>query len=272
MNAFSCLSALFVLLLLLLSYGPVQAAANSSPPIFGIITLSGCAEIRGEVISQTTDVNGNQKIDICKFGDKNYRVVENTSCLVDQTGIGKDPVSGKVYTFGYICDVPQTCDLPTWGLGLGDHFSTKLHIITNGKALDIVTSFRSISCISETFDLAQKKVSISVQRGDGNSAGSVDVTIPNELLSGNFTAQMDGNRTDFSISTVGNTSKITVPVEFDNNAHRNIEITGTNVIPEFPSASVAAIAGISSALFALRSYRARANMKSAAGDQIYNKY
>jgi len=93
---------------------------------------------------------------------------------------------------------------------------------------------RSNSTVTDfIFNQTLAQVSFKVTSGSG-TVGYCNVTIPNDLLWGEFTVQMDGNPPRESIRK-DNATHISLYFTYDLQSTMTVQITGTEVIPEFPS-------------------------------------
>lgn len=88
------------------------------------------------------------------------------------------------------------------------------------------------------FDQQEKKIAFVVDGEDG-SAGFTEVTIPKRLLSGEMTVFVDENvvTTNDVIAKSNTEAEMTLEINYHHSIHQ-IEIVGTNVIPEFPLAAL----------------------------------
>jgi hypothetical protein len=105
-------------------------------------------------------------------------------------------------------------------------------ISINGMNFDVNIASNSV-VNNVNFDAQSKKISFTVT-GENGTEGVTDITIPKSLLSGTLTVMMDGEpipqndvvETDAQDST-------TLEVNYHHSTHE-IEIVGTNTVPEFP--------------------------------------
>ncbi|MGC8960865.1 MAG: hypothetical protein ACP5K1_00275, partial [Candidatus Bathyarchaeia archaeon] len=74
--------------------------------------------------------------------------------------------------------------------------------------------------------------------GEGGTRIPCRVEIPNTLLSGAFQVLVDGVPATFTRQTNGTHTILTF--QYNPSVH-NVEVTGTEVVPEFPSISAASI-------------------------------
>ena len=101
------------------------------------------------------------------------------------------------------------------------------------------------------FSQQEKKISFVVDGEDG-SAGFAEVTIPKRLLSGEMTVFVDENvvTTNDVIAKSNTETEMTLEINYHHSIHQ-IEIVGTNVVPEFPlvaiviATTIAMVIGIS---------------------------
>lgn len=100
------------------------------------------------------------------------------------------------------------------------------------------------------FDEQAKKVSFTVS-GDSGTKGVSDVTIPKSLLNGNFTVMIDGQvmSPDDIVVTSDTQDQTTLELNYHHSTHE-IDIVGTNAVPEFPVSALAMTLAMTSAIIA----------------------
>ena len=88
------------------------------------------------------------------------------------------------------------------------------------------------------FNQQEKKIAFVVDGEDG-SAGFTEVTIPKRLLSGEMTVFVDENvvTTNDVIVKSNTETEMTLEINYHHSIHQ-IEIVGTNVVPEFPFVAI----------------------------------
>ena len=96
------------------------------------------------------------------------------------------------------------------------------------------------------FDQASKKISFIVQ-GDTGTKGVADVTIPKALLSGDFSIMIDGQAMSQSdiIVTSDTQNETTLEINYHHSSHE-IDIVGTNAVPEFSLPTIVVTVAITS--------------------------
>lgn len=119
-----------------------------------------------------------------------------------------------------------------------------------GKQFNVNVASNSSIVEDFAFVQAEKKVSFTVE-GETGTSGVAQVTLPKELLSGDLVVSIDGrviaeNSNDV-IVTSDTTSEMTLEINYPHSEH-TIEVTGTNVVPEFPLSLVVMAAAIGSIL------------------------
>lgn len=94
------------------------------------------------------------------------------------------------------------------------------------------------------FDQEGKKIAFSVE-GEDRTAGVTEVTIPKALLSGEMQVFLDGELlSEQDVILKSDTAQeSTFEINYDHSIHE-VEVTGTNVIPEFPIVTVVAAASM----------------------------
>jgi outer membrane protein assembly factor BamB len=81
-----------------------------------------------------------------------------------------------------------------------------------------------------------KKISYTLEGIDG-TLGMSNITIPNQMLGGPYVVAVDGGMPQYSAPPVDNGTHTSLYFTYLQSSH-TVEITGTTVIPEFPSATV----------------------------------
>ncbi|MFY3740230.1 MAG: hypothetical protein HMLIMOIP_000659 [Candidatus Nitrosomirales archaeon] len=265
-NAISfCTCFLFVATLILASnfiINPVLAYASHPPKgIAGTVSSDGCRVIGGTT-QPFVDRHANEPdvaIESCLYDNGNYIIANEVGCR-ESIGVGKVPVTGQVYEFPTPCDVPRPCAMyQSWGhIETDTLYSTKMQVKVDERQFDIVIKSQGIVCGS---GLGQdlKLVFVDV-RGLNGTDGSVAVTIPHELLDGEYKVRIDGKPAEFETRSTETHSEITTAFTFPPPSERdyaivarNIAISGTTAIPEFPVnlMAIAAI-GLMGVLVAIR--------------------
>lgn len=90
-----------------------------------------------------------------------------------------------------------------------------------------------------TFDQADKKIAFDIT-GPANSTGHLNISIPTRLLSGSWTILFDGINITSKTTINENQTCTTIYLNYTYSTH-NMQIIGTNVIPEYSTATVALI-------------------------------
>jgi hypothetical protein len=233
-------------------------AIHPIPVVDGTVTKSGCRVIEGTIVIDTVDARHTQSFELCKFGNQYFRIVMYAACI-EEEGVGKDPDTGKVYTFPTPCDVPKPCDAPdSWGKATTNFgYYDKVQVTVEGKQFDILTDSTGAICNILEFIQEEKKISLIV-KGVKDTKRSIAVIIPNELLNGEFKVMVDGRSTEFNITKteifgwdLPPSSTITIGLDFSQN-ERRIDIIGTQVIPEFPAFGLIILATSVSIILATR--------------------
>lgn len=102
-------------------------------------------------------------------------------------------------------------------------------------------------------DQEAKKISFTVEGEDGTS-GLAEITVPKAMLSGEMVIMIDGQALEPADAIVkSNTSAaVTFEINYHHSRHK-VDVTGTQVVPEFPTsamimaAAVASVVGLSAA-------------------------
>lgn len=102
--------------------------------------------------------------------------------------------------------------------------------------VNIATNSSSVSNFN--FDEQNKKISFTVQ-GQTGTKGVLDIDIPKPLLNGDLTVMMDGQAMAQSdIIETDAQDHTTLEINYHHSTHQ-IDIIGTNAVPEFPFSTIA---------------------------------
>jgi hypothetical protein len=121
----------------------------------------------------------------------------------------------------------------------------------NAEGKDFEVNIASNSTVDNfEFNQGEKKVSFKVE-GETGTKGVTQVTLPKELLSGEMVVSIDGrviaeNSNDV-IVTSDTSTEMTLEINYPHSEH-TIEISGTNVVPEFPISVIVMAAAIGSVI------------------------
>lgn len=122
-----------------------------------------------------------------------------------------------------------------------------------GKNFNVNIATNSTSVKEFAFTQAEKKVSFTVE-GETGTKGAAQVTLPKELLSGQLVVSIDGRAiaedSNDVIVTSDTANEMTLEINYPHSEH-TIEITGTNVVPEFPVTMAVMAAAIGSMISAV---------------------
>ena len=115
----------------------------------------------------------------------------------------------------------------------------------DGKSFDV--DIASNSTVNQVeFKQQEKKISFHVE-GQSGTEGVTEITVPKALLSGQITASIDGKvipPESSDVVTIADTQDgMTLEINYHHSEH-TIEVSGTNVVPEFPLPVVGAIAAV----------------------------
>jgi hypothetical protein len=95
-----------------------------------------------------------------------------------------------------------------------------------------ITIFSSSTVTHFIFNQTQAQISFNVT-GDSVTSGYCNVTIPNNLLWGDFTVLIDGDPPTELLRN-GNATHTSLYFTYEPQTTKNVQIVGTEVIPEFP--------------------------------------
>ncbi len=258
---------MFLLVLVILVFTLMSTAIYAEHPplvIGGTVTSHGC-----RVLGGTTEPyaygHGPQiaTLELCKSDIGNFIIANYESCR-ESIKVTKEFQPGTVYEFPTSCDLPRTCNLAFgWGYVETDTpYSNNIRVKVDEKQFHIVIQSRAIVC-DAGFNPDSKAIAVDVRGLNGTNA-SITVNIPYEVLDGEYKVSVDGSPTDFEIKNTETHSEITVAFNFPeatNNdvaiVSRNIIISGSTAIPEFPIAIIIASVAIGSMLAITRSRNIR---------------
>jgi len=250
-----------ILISLILSFFPstLVYGSHSNITIYGTIIEESCEIIGGRIITEFIDAQHTQMIDLCKYGDRYFRlVISYPGTGIEPEGSWKDPETGKHYTFSYPTEEPKPCDLTnSWGNSYGgaaylNTENAKLTVSAGEQHFDILALSKGTIC-DFWFIQEEKKVSLGI-RGLASSTSFLDVTVPQELLSGDFKVLVDGNEVEFKIKTTRTNSTLSLEFPFSGVSivNKQIDIIGTQVIPEFSTFGLVIFATAVSAVLTIR--------------------
>jgi hypothetical protein len=235
-----------------LTHAQDETFDQSYLPIDGIVSNLVCLSIGGNIV--INQVTYTQEMELCKYGDRYFRIATGNDCLpIDVTGQARDPDTREEITFGWYCEVPRTCDedyvwqVSTDRLLEDRYFETKFLVENDSnnttKSFEIVTGSRGSVCTQESFDQLEKKISIYAKGIRGNT-NSMNVTIPTELLSGDLKVMMWGEDVEYERKELNdNATMLSFNLEFGENEVNQVDIIGTEVIPEFGTVALIVMVG-----------------------------
>ncbi|TLY03867.1 MAG: hypothetical protein E6K87_04115 [Thaumarchaeota archaeon] len=229
----------FLLIITLIQTNFLAYATEQAIIPTGATDESGCQVLHGMVINQTIN---SQTTSFCKFESK-IILYSSSKGLITMPALSSwvDPHTRITYTF------PDLRISPISNNATGTYY-------VGEKLFNILV--RPTGHI-EGNDLIlvpqQAKIEIISWGNAGNN--SLTVSFPRELLSGELRVMVDGNSTDSHIETTGLITTVTIPLDFSGSKSsiivpntefngRKIEITGTQMIPEFPYSLLILVTGI----------------------------
>src|SRR5574337_1153389 len=124
-----------------------------------------------------------------------------------------------------------------------------MSVKSEGHDFDVQVASNSTSVINLNFDEKNKQLSFTVQ-GDTGTKGVTEITIPKSLLSGDLTVMIDGQAMAQSdvVETASTDTATTLELNYHHSTHQ-IDIVGTNAVPEFSSvASLVLVVSVLSAV------------------------
>lgn len=210
----------------------------------GFIGANTCKQLGGKYFKGTIDALPVSVVALCEFHNYYFKLLEDEGIICsDDESQWQDPKTGEVVDVGS-CFPPVSCNAPgspgiySDNSEYADEVNNTIPIITkDGKEFEVnIKSNKSVACSNLTFVQEEKKISIN-SKGEGHAVNAV--TIPIDLLDGEFSVRLNGNNTQFTINKTSNNSIITIELDYPNETNQSIrgqtiDIVGTRAIPEFP--------------------------------------
>jgi len=234
---------LFLLLIGLNAYGITN--------IDGTTTDSGCNTIGGIIETITISDKFDQKIDVCKYKNYQFRIVAHKMMMVDAIGVFVDPDTKKEYRFSSSDLAPYFCNFEKNPERSGAGRSEETHLTINDIQYEIISRSPSSICHFEEFVPEGKKL-ISTITGNKGYQESIEFTIPQEIMSGDFMVTANEQSISYTISNDTTNAIIGIDLDFKDTSIKTIEITSTHAIPEFPVTILVLIAGIMPVIILMR--------------------
>lgn len=162
------------------------------------------------------------------YSTNNWSVQGRGNYWGDYTGLD-DGSNGRVAGDG----VGDT-DLPWQGV---DYYpltapENPVQIVWDNQAFSAMLASNS-TVSSFVFDQTNKRMTFSVIGSDGTE-GYFNLSLPKALLSGPWTVLLDGTDVTSETTVTENTTQTTFHLIYNQTDH-SVQITGTNVVPEFSS-------------------------------------
>lgn len=126
---------------------------------------------------------------------------------------------------------------------LSEAGTTVFQVTIEDKTFDVTVIGEGI----EALQFSKEEKTILLQ--NNQTAGSLEIEIPKELLNGEFTVMIDDNVIKFTLFSTETHSTLLFERPTSSSI---IEIQGTTVIPEFPFAMLALVAASTLTLFLIR--------------------
>lgn len=135
----------------------------------------------------------------------------------------------------------------TSNLGLycfGDPFppvTNNYEVNAGGQSFDVpIVTNSTISNFNTTALETEGKISFGVA-GINETTGMCNITIPNNMLDGEFDLTVDGGQPLYSATPLNNGTHTSLYFTYNNTIPHTVEITGTTFIPEFPIIPIAPV-------------------------------
>jgi outer membrane protein assembly factor BamB len=124
---------------------------------------------------------------------------------------------------------------------VGDPFppvTNNYKVIAEGQSFDVpIVTNSTISNFNTTGLETEKKISFGVA-GINETTGMCNITIPNDMLDGELNVTVDGGQPLYSAQPLNNGTHTSLYFTYNNTFLHAVEITGTTVIPEFPTITI----------------------------------
>jgi len=172
--------------------------------------------------------------------------------LLDNAGKGTYTVDARLELEADALGIIQAITSATLQSSIQFAVATPSEYPVNAEGKDFKVFLASNSGINDfQFKQSDKRVSFFVE-GDAGTKGVTEITIPTALLSGEMKVFMDQNLVANEDVIVKSKTDVatTFEINYNHSIHR-MEVTGTNVVPEFPLSSVVLIAGVIGVIVAL---------------------
>jgi hypothetical protein len=175
-------------------------------------------EMEANYYSYSTEIAPNVEYSHDYYWEKTTGILcKHQQAYINQT-------SGDTYMF-YSYEI---VDSSIWGL--------RTYPITAGGSDFNITTLSNSTISDLSFNEAAKEISFTATGPDGTS-GFCNITIPSDLIWGDFSLYMDGSLLTENVDYVvdkSNSTQYTFQITYQHSTHI-IEITSTEAIPEFPS-------------------------------------
>jgi outer membrane protein assembly factor BamB len=132
-----------------------------------------------------------------------------------------DPMSYTMYCIGDL--FPPTTYLYTVGAG--------------GSSFDVALETNSTITTFNTANLETNRT-IGFNVAGIGTIGMCNITLPDDMLSGPFNVTVDGEQPFYLAPTTSNGTHTSLYFTYNGTIPHTVEITGTNVIPEFPTIAI----------------------------------
>jgi Chitobiase/beta-hexosaminidase C-terminal domain len=193
---------------------PQKVSAPVFSPVGGSFSSAVSVTIscgtNGAIIRYTTDGSEPSSTSTVYSGAISVSVTTTIYAKAFMSGMTDSDTSTATYTF-----VPG--------------FEVLYHQVTYEELVFDVQTRSNSSVSSLTFNQTQKRIRFNVD-GAAGTRGLCEITIPAELLSGEFTVYIDDASVSFAKTS--NATHNALSINYDQSSHW-VEVVGTEVIPEF---------------------------------------
>ncbi|MEW6603210.1 MAG: MG2 domain-containing protein [Thermoproteota archaeon] len=246
-----------------------EASTNSSITVqseYHIYKPGDTVRIQGQMSSEAREETDSDSV-MVRIMDARGMIVANQNATVNSNGEytasidlpadaeeGQYDVSSKIAVEASILgllDAEVVADLESSATFIVASSSTFEVQSDEGEAFEVeITSNSNVDNVE--FKQAEKRISFVVE-GETGTRGVTEITIPKAMLSGEMMALIDGEVVTAESNDVIVKSNTETEVAFEINyshSEHTVEVTGTNVTPEFPvsalimTAAVASIIGL----------------------------
>lgn len=247
------------------SYPKIEADSDNSFTVqseYRIYKPGDTVRIEGQMSSEMREETESDSVSVDVM-DASGEVVANKSATVDGSGNYSVEIDlpANAEEGAYTADSTIEVSASVLGLLSADVVaqleSSTQFMVGSSASFDVEAStgdqfeveITSNSNVSEVeLDEEARMLSFTVE-GETGTTGAAEVTIPKAMLSGEMTVLIDGQLVTAESNDVILKSETSADATFEINymhSEHDVQVTGTNVIPEFPLAAIVMAAAVAS--------------------------